>query len=226
MKLSAQEQYDFQRHEKTITENVKTFIEVGTALADIRDRKLYRLNFDTFEDYCRERWGWERRHAYRMIEAAEITEMCPTGHIQSERQARELVPLKHDPEAIKAVVGAVVENAKATGATVTSQDIKKAVQERTGRVPTTAKASVPPPAPAEKDHGTALRHHWKAALKTEREAFLKWTEGRGSDLPKGDWREFYAACSKVLRLVRRDPAMLQDARIRLRELFEVEGRNP
>ena len=33
-----------------------TFVEVGLALARIRDARLYRIEFDTFETYCRERW--------------------------------------------------------------------------------------------------------------------------------------------------------------------------
>ena len=30
---------------------------VGSALRDIRDEGLYTETHDTFEDYCRDRWG-------------------------------------------------------------------------------------------------------------------------------------------------------------------------
>lgn len=43
--------------ESTIEAGLKTFVEVGSALMEIRDSRLYRQEFGTFEDYCRERWG-------------------------------------------------------------------------------------------------------------------------------------------------------------------------
>jgi len=58
--------------EKTIARGKKTFVEVGLALAEIRDLRLYRREYSGFEEYCREKWGWSRQHAYRLIEAAPI----------------------------------------------------------------------------------------------------------------------------------------------------------
>jgi hypothetical protein len=37
-----------------------------------------------------------RRWAYQLIDAAEV---CAIAHTENESQARELVPLKHDPDA-------------------------------------------------------------------------------------------------------------------------------
>jgi hypothetical protein len=34
---------------------IKTFIEVGSALLEIRDDRLYRESYGTFDDYCRVR---------------------------------------------------------------------------------------------------------------------------------------------------------------------------
>ena len=51
----------------------------------------WKADRDTFEDYCREKWGWTRSYACRMIEAAEVMNVSPMGdNITSERQAREL----------------------------------------------------------------------------------------------------------------------------------------
>jgi ParB family chromosome partitioning protein len=58
--------------ESIITRGLTTFVEVGTALMEIRDAKLYRESHATFEAYVKERWGWERRNAYQYIEAAEV----------------------------------------------------------------------------------------------------------------------------------------------------------
>ncbi|MCX5658625.1 MAG: hypothetical protein NTW19_02755, partial [Planctomycetota bacterium] len=51
-------------------------MDVGSALATIRNEKLYRKDhgggFDTFEDYCKSRWSMSDRRARQLIDAAEI----------------------------------------------------------------------------------------------------------------------------------------------------------
>lgn len=59
------------RLERTVDRAVEVAGKIaGEALATIRDEKLYRMTHHTFEDYVGERWGFSRRTAYRMIEAA------------------------------------------------------------------------------------------------------------------------------------------------------------
>jgi hypothetical protein len=43
---------------------------MGDALALVRDRRLYRLAYPTFKDYCRERWGLSRIRVQELIESA------------------------------------------------------------------------------------------------------------------------------------------------------------
>ena len=50
----------------------QTFIEVGSALRLLRDKRLYRDTHDTFEAFVQDEWGWTRQHANRHIEAAEV----------------------------------------------------------------------------------------------------------------------------------------------------------
>jgi len=79
--------------ETRIERGLQTFIEVGEALAEIRDQRLYRESHATFEAYCRERWGWSRQHAYRQIKAAQMVgTLSPMGDKPAnERQARALL---------------------------------------------------------------------------------------------------------------------------------------
>lgn len=91
--LPAAEAAALAEHEAVIERGIKTFYEVGTALADIRDRELYRAEHGSFEAYCQQRWQMSRAHAYRMIEAAEV--VSPIGDTNlplpaNEGQAREL----------------------------------------------------------------------------------------------------------------------------------------
>jgi len=47
--------------------------EVAAALADIREQKQYReAGFKTFEDYCQERWQFNRDYASKLIQGAEV----------------------------------------------------------------------------------------------------------------------------------------------------------
>jgi hypothetical protein len=95
-----------------IERGLQTFNEVGGALLAIRDSRLYRDGYDTFEDYCRERWQMERRHAYRLIEAAQVVENVSHGTQMppsNERQARPLTEL--EPEAQRIVWQVVQQTA-------------------------------------------------------------------------------------------------------------------
>jgi len=70
-KLSAADQAFLDQRERVVEAGGRQFIEVGTALMEIRDYKdglLYK-RFGTFDAYCRERWEIQKAHAYRMIAA-------------------------------------------------------------------------------------------------------------------------------------------------------------
>ncbi len=42
--------------EAVIEKGMDTFLEVGNALLRIRDERLYRVGFSTFQEYCQARW--------------------------------------------------------------------------------------------------------------------------------------------------------------------------
>lgn len=48
------------------------FLEVGAALLEIRDQRLYREQYHSFESYLEQHWNISRSHAYRIMDAAEI----------------------------------------------------------------------------------------------------------------------------------------------------------
>lgn len=61
--------------EQMIGDGLRTFVEVGLALARIRDAKLYKApGHKTFEVYCEKRWGFSRKRAYELMEAAAVVE--------------------------------------------------------------------------------------------------------------------------------------------------------
>lgn len=64
--------------EHAIGASLRTFVDVGRALLEIRDSRLYRREYATFEDYCRDRWGFNRNYANKIIIAAETVDNLGT----------------------------------------------------------------------------------------------------------------------------------------------------
>lgn len=94
--LDAAEQARLKELEKVIEQGLQTFYEVGKALDEIREKRLYRETHKTFDAYCREKWGIARQRAYRLMQAAQVREnLSPTGDKfpTKERQVRPLTQL-------------------------------------------------------------------------------------------------------------------------------------
>jgi hypothetical protein len=116
--------------ESVIGRGLKCFDEVGLALKEIHDKKLYRDQHATFEGYCRKRWNLSRIHGHRLIQAAGVAaDLLPIGNnklLTCESQARELVPL--EPEMRRKVW----EQVTAPGSPApTAKRIRKVVLETT-----------------------------------------------------------------------------------------------
>lgn len=126
--LSASESAALTEHEAVIERGIKTFYEVGMALADIRDRKLYRASHRTFEEYCQGRWQMTGSRAYQMIDAANVvstiveTEVPPPAN---EGQARELGRV---PEPERAAVWA--ETVERTDGKPTAAAVRETYEQR------------------------------------------------------------------------------------------------
>jgi len=121
----------------------RAFYEAGAALRELRDRRLYRSTHKTFEEYCRDRFGFSRRHPYRLIDAALVVDnLCPNGTQgslgtnwtqvlpTSERQVRDLISL--EPELQRQVWQRAVEIAQGK---VPSGKIVKGIVEQIQECP-------------------------------------------------------------------------------------------
>jgi hypothetical protein len=131
-------------HEAAIERSLS---ELGWHLRAIRDERLYRETHETFEDYCRSRWGYGRHYVNRQIAAAETIDalpMVPNGTIPTEGQVRPLSALPL-PERAEAWAEAV----ERTAGNPSARDVAEVVKER--RTPQAVpKPSLPgvPPHPA------------------------------------------------------------------------------
>jgi hypothetical protein len=146
--LTKTEATELVQHERTINAGLRTFGDVGLALLAIRDGKLYRAAHKTFESYCKARWGWERRHAYRLIDAAE-TAACVQLDTKpaNEAQARPLSALPKEERAT--AWETVIERApkdesgqpKVTAPCNSARHLRRRVQ-RTRQCPSVCRAEV------------------------------------------------------------------------------------
>ena len=123
--LSVTESAKLENLELVIDGGLKSFIEVGRALMEIREGKLYRVTHMTFEDYCQERWGMSDSYAAKQIDAAatvneiERTDNCRVSIPANEAQVRPLtkLPIEDRASAWKEAV-ASAPNGKPTAAIV------------------------------------------------------------------------------------------------------------
>jgi hypothetical protein len=79
--------------ERIVERGLQTFFEVGSALLEIREKRLYRETHRRFEDYCRERFGFSASRGRQLIAAAKtVTDVTLRGlpAPKTEGEAREL----------------------------------------------------------------------------------------------------------------------------------------
>jgi hypothetical protein len=137
--LSEEEQRDRLHLERRVERAV---FEAGKALMELRNRRLYRSTHKTFEEYCKERFGYSRRQPYLLMDAAvvfdNLLEKCdPLDQVlpTNERQVRSMTKL--EPQEQQEVWLRAVELAGGkvpTGRIV--KDVVQRIMERT-KVPNT-----------------------------------------------------------------------------------------
>lgn len=106
--------------ETTIERGKKTFVEVGLALQAIRDGRLYRKDYETFEGYCQGRWGWTGRRSNQLINSASVVQALPKDLgtiVPNEGAARAISKLP--PERRQEVVEKAAAEGPVTAAAIT-----------------------------------------------------------------------------------------------------------
>lgn len=198
-KLTAPERSDLRRLEKVVDDGLQTFLEVGNALREIRDGKLYREKWTTFEGYVEDRYDMQRAHAYRLIEAVEtkarVDKMSPVGDkITNERQLRELA--KVPESAIQTVLDKVVEQSQETGKPITAAAIKEAAEEIADSVPE------PPVKESKQDIGERVMLERSRAKKTV-EALMRTVDDLQKIRKSGSHAGIIEKCRELISLIER-----------------------
>ena len=87
--LTDAEQAELFACEEVIGNGWHTFVQVGLALARIRDGELYQTEYDSFEAYYRVKWQYGRHYVNRLISAAQVfTDLVTISHQKTEHETQ------------------------------------------------------------------------------------------------------------------------------------------
>ena len=156
---------DFARLERIVDQGLRAYIEVGTALGEIRARGLFKLDgFLTFEDYAEAKWDLSsRQRAHQIIEGAAVANALnaywqgapPVALPAVESHARGLVKLLPKPDVLADAWVKVVETAPLKHGTphITGHHVEAVLRDVMGLTPNPGTgpgeaAPTPPSAPA------------------------------------------------------------------------------
>jgi hypothetical protein len=70
---------DLSACEEVVRSGCNSVVQMGLALGLIRDLRLGRGKFDSFEAYCQTKWQYGRRYVNQMISAAQVFNHLGSG---------------------------------------------------------------------------------------------------------------------------------------------------
>jgi len=177
--LIVQNTEELNRLEQIIKRNLASFYEVGRALIEIRDKRLYCdvKGYDTFEAYCKKEWEFNASRARQLIGAARTYDNIKSVTIVTpvtESQARPLAKL--EPEQQREAWQQAVETAPA--GKVTAAHVAKTVKEITPKIAPLQTNEHTKEEPPEEDSDALyqLKRWWKLATKKDQRKFMKWVK--------------------------------------------------
>jgi len=178
--ISLPESRDLIALEKVIERGLETFVQVGEALAEIRDRKLFSTEHPTFAEYCKAKWKMSDRRARQLMDASEVvTAISKSGTIvpKTESQTRPLTTL---PPAQRVEVWQKAVAASPNGEP-TAAEVKAAVETMNAKPPKTANVVGTRQTASEPDATKTplqwLTHYWMEASEEDRRLFDNFRAG-------------------------------------------------
>ncbi len=117
--------------EEIIQKGKWAFVAVGVALYEVKELKLYEVKYLSWDNYCKNRWGFKRAYADQLIKTADAVGKLPKeigSMLSNQRQAQALVVV---PESERVqVLEAASQQAATEGRPMTAKDITNAATEQ------------------------------------------------------------------------------------------------
>lgn len=147
-------------------------------LWEINNDRLYRQDYDTFEEFCRKELSIQRRRAYQIIEVAGVVRELPENvqHVaQNLRQVAELVKVCPGQRAnvlIQASEAANRENKPLTAKMIRDMAVKLGVLQKLLTAPEQGKGAAKPAETKERIQARKLCDAWRRACRKVRRDFM------------------------------------------------------
>jgi hypothetical protein len=175
--------------------------QTRAGLLEVRNNRLYRDKYPSFEEYCLKRWGMSRARGYQLLQAAEVI-----AEVKMDKECLTMVDTLPDRTAVelgKAPKGERAEVWKEAVATapqkngkpkVTAKHVEKVVASRKQPEPEPEKPAPPDPQPWRAyndliDHSLALLDELEAdADRMRTTEFGGWRNAKEDKLFFSNWR--------------------------------------
>lgn len=118
--VQGSEEAEYAELKGVIRSGLQGSFDAGVALLKIRDKKLYKVEFATFDEFCNSEFKMARSRAYQLINAAKVKALLPANLstiVDNEGQARALAAVAADQQ--EAVLAQVAEAGPVTAAAIT-----------------------------------------------------------------------------------------------------------
>jgi hypothetical protein len=89
---------------KVIRSGKTAFLEVGMALVEVQERRLYRARHQTFQAYCREELDISSGHAYALINSARAAARVEASGLPAPRSQAQALAISSLPRDMQAPV--------------------------------------------------------------------------------------------------------------------------
>jgi hypothetical protein len=93
--LTVEEREDLVRLEGVVRKNARYFQEFVKALAEIRDRRLWRESFPNFGAYCQERFNFKKRQGDALVQAARVVVECEQAGLPAPINQKQAIEMAH-----------------------------------------------------------------------------------------------------------------------------------
>lgn len=128
--LSTTEVHKLERLEGVISKGMQSFLAVGAALAEIREERLYRAQYSSFESYCQDRWQFTADYGRKLTRAVEAIASLPDDLPTPTRESHARVLAALPEEDRVDVWRDACEEAETEDREVTTADIQAAADRR------------------------------------------------------------------------------------------------
>ncbi|HZK76340.1 MAG TPA: hypothetical protein VFD13_05470 [Candidatus Kapabacteria bacterium] len=132
-RLTESERAQLKNAEDEIAQNLGAieyaFFNIGEALTNISENRLYRGEYGTFEEYIKQRWRWTRSMGYHLMHGYETRKGLPESERNLLQNIRQALALGKAPMGERADI---LRHLHSNGAKVTAKTISLEIEKRLG----------------------------------------------------------------------------------------------